>query len=408
VIKAAVFTLFPATFFLGAVYWARGGVAARTPGAWAITTLLTSFGVSFVAYNPWVRAGEDSLTPLLSHLISNSGTLSAAASVAALLVVLNAEDGDPGPGLRPRLVFLGLALAVMLVTISLTPVSQLWVTQTPAGSEPAQPLTLTIYSIVYILYLSYALVDCVFQSLRRARSASRQSIRIGLRMVAAGCATALVYVGFRILTIVTALSGTAVIGRDQTCTSLVTPADCAFAVTTPALSALLVTVGLTMPVITWKVQQLQRRRWERNSTLAITPLWTVLTEAMPDVVLHEIDQQSTVSDLVLHRRVIEILDGILRVSAYRSRLVQDRATQILTAQGHPADTVDALVEAAVLVDALRAMRNDEPREADPAPSAPGTHDREGDLRAEVQWLRAVAKAFVNTPHQPPTPDTAQA
>lgn len=397
-ITTIVFTAFPLAFFTGALYWGRGGRAAGTPGAWPVTAMLTAFGVSFSAYNTELREVEDAITPMLSHLLSNCATLAAAASVSIFLLDLNAKSNEDRRGVRPRVMLLAAALLIMLAMFTLTPASQLWVEDNSHGVTPSQPRTLTVYALVYILYLGFAVLDCFRQTWRKARGEERQSLRIGLRMVAVGCVLALVYVAFKVFTITTVLAGTVVVARDQTCTSLVTPADCAFAVTTPALSALLVTIGLTMPVVTWKVRQMQRLRWERKATEDILPLWTVFTEAFPEIVLRDLDVENAVSDLTLHRRVIEVLDGILCVRAYRSRFVQDRATQILIAQGHSPESIEARVEAAVLVDALRAIREGQEREEDPAPAAPGTHAREGDLRAEAEWLRSVAKTFVvNTP-----------
>jgi len=397
-ISTIVFTAFPLAFFIGALYWARGWRAAGTPGAWPVTAMLTAFGISFSAYNNGLRHVEDSIRPLLSHLLSNSATLAAAASVSVFLLDLNAKSNKDRQGVRPRVILLAAAVAVMFAMYALTPSSKLWVEDAPHGVAPSQPLTLTVYALVYIVYLGFAVLDCLRQTWRKARGEERQSLRIGLRTVAAGCFLALVYVAFKVFTITTVLAGTVVVARDQKCTSLLTPADCAFTVTTPALSALLVTIGLTMPVVTWKVRQMQRLRWERKATEDILPLWTVFTEAFPEIVLRHVDVENAVSDLTLHRRVIEVLDGILCVRAYRSRLVQDRATQILTAQGHSPEAIEARVEAAVLVDALRAIREGQDREEDPAPAAPGTHARDGDLRAEAEWLRSVAKTFVaNTP-----------
>nr|WP_116209646.1 DUF6545 domain-containing protein [Streptomyces olivoreticuli] len=103
------------------------------------------------------------------------------------------------------------------------------------------------------------------------------------------------------------------------------------------------------------------------------------------------------ADFFLHRRVIEINDGILTLRAYRSGRVQQATRHALTQLGE-ADTLrrHAAVEAAVLKDAVRAKHRGLKPNADIARPAPGTDERDGNLKAETEWLPLVAQAYANS------------
>lgn len=103
-------------------------------------------------------------------------------------------------------------------------------------------------------------------------------------------------------------------------------------------------------------------------------------------------------DFVLHRRVIEINDGILlTLRTYRSDRVQ-QATRHALAQLDEADTFRgrATVEAAVLKDAVRVKHHGLRPNGDIVRPAPGTDEREGNLRAETEWLLLVSQAYAGS------------
>ncbi|MFD3681449.1 DUF6545 domain-containing protein [Streptomyces sp. NPDC058613] len=100
-------------------------------------------------------------------------------------------------------------------------------------------------------------------------------------------------------------------------------------------------------------------------------------------------------DFHLHRRVIEINDGVPAVRGYRSPQVQAAEAGAVADRGE-ADTPEgnAEVEASVLVAAVAAKRaGDAPGGAE-APPAAGTHFRRGDLQAETAWLLLVTRAYL--------------
>ncbi|MFJ7275466.1 MAB_1171c family putative transporter [Kitasatospora sp. NPDC098663] len=393
---SAIFGGMPLMLLAASLYWAfRRRPGQRPAGTLSLSAFLACFALAFSAYQPTIRAIEDAVALDLSRLVSNSATLSAGASVSSVLLYLNYEAAEARRRVRWRLRLLGLAVATMAVAFALTPRAMMWSTAKAHGGLDPAPASLHIYSAAYIAFLSYAVYDCLTQTWTRSRRATRASQRLGLRTTAAGCVVALVYATYKAVNAIAALFGWNATPGGYRCTSLVTPVSCAFGVTAPAVSVLLITAGLTMPAVLWPLTQFLRHRWERQSITDLAPLWRDLTDVCPNVVLRTIGS-ATEADLILHRRVVEVCDGILTLDEHRSREVQQAATAIVATTRHiGTETGEAIVEAAVIAGAVRAARADAPFQADPAPQASGATAREGDLRAETLWLRSVSQHYAN-------------
>ncbi|MEV4555710.1 MAB_1171c family putative transporter [Kitasatospora sp. NPDC049285] len=392
---SAIFGGMPLLLLAASLYWAfRRRPGQRPAGTLSLSAFLGCFAIAFSAYQPAIRTLEDSITPDFSRLVSNTATLSAAASVSSVLLFLNHDASEARRRLRWRLRLLGLAVATMAVAFMVTSRSLMWSAAELRGKLDEAPASLHIYSAAYIAFLGYAVYDCLTQTWARSRTATRKSQRIGLRTTALGCVFALLYAAYKTINAVAALFGWDAIPGGQRCTSLISPVSCAFGVTAPAVGVLLITAGLTLPAALWPLTQFLRRRWERKSIADLDPLWQDFTAALPEIVLDDDTIGENDADFLLHRRVVEINDGILTLRPYRSLTVQQAATREVerrnlagTADG------DAAVEAAILAAAIRAMRAGAEPEFARAPQAPGTAARAGDLRAETIWLRSVARAY---------------
>ena len=382
-----VYTILPLLLVAAAVYWARGGRAAQTPGAWSMAAFISSFAVAFAAYSPYGHRVEEAVASHLAHVVSNSATLCAGAAVMSFLLVLNDGAEKARRRLRPRLIALGATVAVMVTMFALTPPADRWAADVAGRHD--EPLTMTLYSVTYSVYLSFAVADCLLQTWVHARVARRLSVRTGLRMTALGCCLALGYSVYKIYDAIATFTQAGGSRHYARCTSAITPVGCAMGVTAPALAVLLIIVGLTMPVVAWKVGQIRRVRWERKALHDLAPLWDAVVTAVPHVVLPDAPASQS-SDYQLHRQVIEINDGTLNTHAHRSLAVRSRAqTEV------PLDAPKraARIEAAVLLDALDGRRSGRAEELEPAPQAAGTTERDSDLRTEVEWLRSVAQAL---------------
>jgi hypothetical protein len=226
-------------------------------------------------------------------------------------------------------------------------------------------------------------------------TAQRRSQRIGLRLSAVGYCFGLVYATYKAVNDLAPLF----IGRDLfpgqgPCTGPATPTRCLFTVTVPATSVLLITTGLTVPLLLWPLSTRLLRRWEERSLTELAPLWLALTSAMPDLTLHATQEETQDTTFLLHRRVAEICDGIMALRPHRSRAIRAAAAQAVADEdGMPLLEREAMVEAAVLADALRGHIDDRPQQEEPAPDAPTELAGTGGLRGETMWLRAVARAY---------------
>ncbi|MGW3073902.1 MAB_1171c family putative transporter [Kitasatospora sp. NPDC001132] len=391
---SAIFGGMPILLLAASLYWAlRRRAGQRPAGTMSMSAFLACFAVAFSAYAPVVRKLEDSIALDFSRLVSNSATLSAAASVTSVLLFLNYPAAEARRRLRIRLRLLALAVATMTAAFALTPPSLVWSASERQGSLDEAPVTLHLYSLAYICFLAYAIFDCLAQTWTRSRTATRTSQRVGLRTTAVGCVFALVYTTYKTINAVAATLGWEAIPGHDRCTSLITPVNCAFAVTAPAVSVLLITLGLTLPALLWPLTRYLQQRWELRSLADLEPLWLDLTAAMPGLVLQP-DAGTAEADFLLQRRVVEISDAVLTLRPYRSLAAQQEATREVERHGLAGSAEGgAVVEAAVLAVALRTMVGGGCPEPERAPQAPGTEARAGDLRAETAWLRSVARAY---------------
>lgn len=247
-----------------------------------------------------------------------------------------------------------------------------------------------LYVVLFVSYLGVALFDFMRQAVRHSQLTGRRSVRAGLRLAALGCILGMVYAAYKMTVVTSLLFGLRLVSREGPgCTSLVA-APCVFSVTAPACAVLLVGVGVTLPAVLYPIQQFKRRRWEIRSLVSLEPLWRDLADALPHIVLRadgDDDDMNLDPGFRLHRRVIEISDGLLELRPYRSKTVLETARRRVDAH----TTLGAgFVEAALTRAALAALRSGrKPCDAVVAELTP----RGGDLRAEADWLVTVAHAY---------------
>jgi len=398
-----IFTGLPIAMLLAAAYWIRGGRAARTPGAWSMVALISSFAISLGAYSTLTHGVQEAIALHLAHLVNNAAALTASVSALSFLLILTIEElKDRRRTMRPRLIALGIVLLTMVVCFFATAPADRFAPD--EGNYHNEPLTMAVYAITYGLYLSFALADCLRQTWIGSKKTPRRATRIGMRLTGAGFLFAMAYSLYKVYDAAATFTQHGGTVHNARCTSAITPVGCAFGVTVPALAMLFVVVGLTMPVIAWTITQIRRRRWERKTLNDLAPMWEAIIAAVPGVVLEvdETEPESAASDFLLHRRVIEIADGVWSTRFYRSRPVQDLAIAQVGATG-AASADSPQVEAAVLADALAGMQASRDYELDPVPLPPGTAAREGDLRAEAQWLLSVAANMSTSTPRPIPP-----
>ncbi|WP_338012871.1 MAB_1171c family putative transporter [Streptomyces sp. TSRI0281] len=361
-----------------ASYWVLGRGTPRPTGTWAMGALLGSFALSFASYAPLFEDAVEAVVPHVARLLSNCASLAAATAVLAVSFQLNLEPAEAERRIRLRLVLFTTAVFGMAALFTVEQMTH------------RSPQVYALYLLLFVSYLGFAIVDFLLQAMRQSKSTRRSSVRIGLRMAAAGCVFALVYTLYKLTVLISLGLGFHLIPDHSQCSSLVA-APCVFSVTSPALAVLLICLGLTLPAVVYPISQARRHRWETQSFEALGSLWQDLSAAMPEIVLPSADfaeDASNNSDFLLQRRVIEISDGILALRPYRSRRVQEMAQG---AFGAGTEGGAAAVEAAVVKAALAASKAG--RFADEvAPPSTEAASRK-DLRADTEWLLLVADAY---------------
>jgi hypothetical protein len=247
------------------------------------------------------------------------------------------------------------------------------------------------YWLAFLGYLGLALVNVVRLSWRYARYTDRATLRVGLRLTAAGGVCGLGYVAHE--------AGYLAVRR----LGLEYPLS-SKELTTQVLIASatgLIMVGSTMPAwgpwvrLPALLDWLARFRAYRR----LYPLWSTLCRSSPEIALlpgaSRLRDTLAVRDLGLrlYRRVIEIRDGQLALRPFADPRVTGMADRVGRRTGLEGEELRAAIEAAILATALRAKeRGRRPEAAVGALGTPGG----ADLEREVAWLERVARWFGNS------------
>ncbi|MFI9446289.1 MULTISPECIES: MAB_1171c family putative transporter [Streptomyces] len=251
-------------------YWVLGRGTPRPNGTWAMGALLGSFALIFATYAPLFENAVEGVVPHVARLMSNCASLAAATAVLAVSFQLNLEPAEAQRRVRPRLVLFATSALGMTVLFTYEQMTH------------RSPQVYALYLLLFISYLGFAIVDFLVQAVSQSRSTRRSSVRIGLRMAAAGCAFTLVYAVYKLTVLISLGLGFHLVSDHSGCSSLVST-PCVFSVTSPALAALLICVGRTLTAVVYPVSQARRRRWEAQSFEALGPLWQDLSAAMPNI-----------------------------------------------------------------------------------------------------------------------------
>ncbi|WP_330433932.1 hypothetical protein OIC43_03690 [Streptomyces sp. NBC_00825] len=359
-------------------YWGIGRGTPRPAGTWAMVALLSSFALAIASYAPAFETAVEVVVPHVARLLSNCASLAATTAVLAVSFQLNLDPAEARRQIRLRLVLFVMSALGMTALFMYEQMAQ----------RSAQAYTL--YMFLFISYLGFAMADFMVQAMRQSKSSRRRSVRIGLRMAAAGCAIALVYDVYKVVVLLSQGLELHLLSDPSQCSPRVS-APCVFSVMSPALSVLLICLGLTLPAVAYPISQARVRRWEAQSFEALGPLWQDLASAMPEIVLSPADATGdTFADLdfLLQRRVIEISDGILALRPYRSRRLQEIVGDAFDAA---TEKGAAAIEAAVVKAALSASKAGRIADDVAPPSAEAANRK--DLRADTEWLLLVADAY---------------
>ncbi|MGH3761649.1 MAB_1171c family putative transporter, partial [Actinophytocola sp.] len=295
--------------------------------------VLLGLAVSLTVLTPAVYelAAELSGVGHLARLLGHGGMLFAAWAAQEFLAHMNGLER----GSRWHAWWIAGCFAVMCVLFALAPNLRPW---TPGILE---------YCVVYLVGQAPAFGNVIRLGLRYARAADATALRIGMRLVAAGTACALVYLVNKVVRTASARFEFDYAAGD---TMLVGTA-------LPAAAHVLVLLGATLPAIVgWSHRYLQYQR--------LGPLWRALYRADPAIAL----DPPAVADVLqvgrlrlrLYRRVIEIRDGLLALHPYRDPRLAAIARERAIEAGLHGRRLDAAVEAAAVAAALRSRASGSP------------------------------------------------
>lgn len=281
--------------------------APRLLPNWAITITIFCVAGSFLAQQKVISGWLDGLAGRGAGRLVNNIMLTF--GLCALLIVFLGSALGPR---KPRrvlveLIPLGAAIALMFIAMAITPPEVRGLALSPALVHVPG---VALFYLGAGLYLIYGLFACTWWIFRYIRTADRH-LRTGLKLGAAGLISMAVGSVFRALYIVIAWA------FGPSLRILLT-----IAVPLVILGTVLFLAGITYPGARARFAALRRRRQHRLHHQRLTPLWTVLAEAYPNIVLRSAPQgrwdrwRPRTVHRHYYRRVIEIRDGLVQLSPY--------------------------------------------------------------------------------------------
>jgi hypothetical protein len=295
--------------FAAALAWRIYQVArAPTVPNWAVTACVAGFAAAFLLQQQVISDAFDDVFGRGGARVANNALL--ACGVCALVVFfLGSALGPVGRYGRVvvELVPLAAAIALMIVAMDLTPPDLRGDALAPANVHVSG---IALFYLGAGLYLIYGLIACTCWIVRYQRVADRH-LRIGLRMGAVGLAGAAIGSIARALYIVVAWAFGPVV-------RILLLLGVPFVI----LGGMLFLLGVTYPGVRARLSAVRRRRQHRREHEALAPLWTVLVEAFPSIVLRTPPRGPAERfsprgvHRVYYRRVIEIRDGLVQLSPY--------------------------------------------------------------------------------------------
>ena len=255
---------------LAAGIW-RAVRARRTGAGTGLAVSLIALGAAFCFLANRAQLAESELYPSLGRLLSNLATMVAAYGIGLTVAEIS---GTRDRGGRTRAVALGVALTVLVVTFFST-------SGLPRGIGVFDELyashpTLVVYVFTYTVYLGFAVLDIGVMAAVTLR-ASRGALRAGLVLLLLASAFAVAYLGGKVVATIRAIE--AVHPVKALCRGPFSSLPCTLDVGFPAVSVLLIVLGLTIPAVPGLVDARRDARTLRR----LRPLREHLTRRFPDI-----------------------------------------------------------------------------------------------------------------------------
>ncbi|OXM66819.1 MAB_1171c family putative transporter [Amycolatopsis vastitatis] len=287
--------------FAGALAWRIYQVVrAPTLANWAVTACVAALAAAFLLQQPVLSDEVDALLGRGAARVANNALLACGLCALVIFFLRSALGPRRNRRVAAELVPLAAAIALMVVAMALTPPE---LRGLPLGPSTIHDSGVAVFYLGAGLYLIYGLVACTAWIVRYQRVADR-NLRIGLRLGAIGLACAAAGSISRALYIVVAWAFGPLV---KVLLLLGVP----FVI----VGTMLFLAGVTYPGIRARLAAQRRRRQHRREHRALAPLWTVLVQAFPSIVLRTPPRGGGVHR-GHYRRVIEIRDGLVQLSPY--------------------------------------------------------------------------------------------
>jgi hypothetical protein len=276
----------------------------------------------------------------------------------------------------------------LALTLALAAVAVLFFAFPPRAEPPPWHRTDAVYLYVYIWFVGVTLTSVFRMITCYARLADRRSLRVGLRLIAAGAACGLAFLAVQAAMLVGDELGA---GLGRWSDRVAMPLELA--------TESLVVIGAAVPA--WGAPLGGAVRWVRDhrSCRRLHPLWLAMHQANPELTLAAPDGTDRRwwcrdAGFLLYRQVIEIRDGQLALRPYIDPGVAETATALARRAGLPDEEIQITVEAAAVAAGLAAKAHGRPRSGQPVPDGVAGGS---DLSTEIAWLAKVSRAFATSP-----------
>ncbi|MCQ4040694.1 MAB_1171c family putative transporter [Streptantibioticus rubrisoli] len=318
--------------------------------------------------------------PNITTIMVQAAVVVLTAAQQVVLIHWSHPPDEARRGTRRRLLGFGIALTVLLIMFYLVDPSR-----HPASARTSVLLNMSnpYYAAYLCCYLGVCTVGQLSAcrlSLRYARIANRQWLRLGMWSVTAGATLVLLYCAVRYAEIAATRLGFDTGSWDSLYWF------------TGDIGSLLQLFGWTVP--SWGPRLSAAARWLRSyrAYRRLRPLWWALYRSVPTIALDpppsRLLDRLPPRDLEyrLYRRVIEIRDAQLALRPY------------LAPSGAAADEPSSAADEALrLKAALRARSQNAQAPGAPAVAFPGARDE--DFGKEIAYLTRVADSFRKAPYR---------
>lgn len=377
-----------------------------TSSRYLVVGLLT-LGVSLALIAPPTLAVAAPFEPFphFTRFVANALAMCTACSVLAMLAHAVSDPGRARARVRRQL---GVLAAIVLARAALLLIAGPERSEEFTSAHADSPL-ITVYVALFLGYMAFAIgqfVRLLRHYIRRPDTSAL--MRVGLRVSVLGCAVGGVWIVWKVSVVIALYLDVHLVDR---------PAAVSFVLASVCVA--LVAGGTSYAVWARALHRAARRARARRAVVRLTPLWSQVTEFVPEVRLNNssdnraaraddgdepeppkkkkahVQKGDGQSDAeALYRRLIEVRDAQLLLADYvPDQLDQDIAEHI-RARGLDPRTAGIVIEAGRLAAGMRNYRSDERGlRANPTP----TLFQHEDPLVEAEWLIDVYHALRTDP-----------